>query len=285
MDIKDVSTEAVALPLLPQTVWDSIVQLIFDPILELIDALIYIKSISLVSQSLRRACKNAVLHLDASRSLDAHIAVLATLPVAIEYLDLDSYYNREYVLRSATFVEHSVLSLKHVSAAVRCTNTLKQFPLLEHITLHGQESFPQLYPAVLDNNLKNLKHLNLLNYEHKVLTAEVPLSVLTRLESLTLRPRPDGRNFLFHTQDLPLKLKRLHLDGSFGSLQATRFAPHPEFSFSLLLTAAEEIVVEAEAVVLRHSMNVSENSTNALNYTDIHWLVHKLLHSPATLKR
>jgi hypothetical protein len=52
---------------LPQTVWDTIVQLIFENVWELKDALIQIKSLSLVSQSLRRACKNAVLRLDASQ--------------------------------------------------------------------------------------------------------------------------------------------------------------------------------------------------------------------------
>jgi hypothetical protein len=61
------------LPPLPQTVWDAIVQLIFEPLLDLKDALIQIQSLSLVSQSLRRACKNAVLRLDARRSLDAHV--------------------------------------------------------------------------------------------------------------------------------------------------------------------------------------------------------------------
>ncbi|KAL4531401.1 hypothetical protein Ndes2526B_g04475 [Nannochloris sp. 'desiccata'] len=280
--------DAVILPPLPQTVWDTIVQLIFEPVLELKDALIQVQSLSLVSQSLRRACKNAVLRLDAHRSLDAHVAALAKLPIAVEYLDLDDFYNREYVLRSATFIEHSALTLKQVSAAVRCTNTLEKYPLLHTLTLHGQESFPKLYSAVF-SNLKNLKILELRNYDHDLLTEEVPLDVLTKLETLTVRPRPNGKQYWLHGHEFPLKLKRLRLDGSLDSLQAVDFVPYPKYRLHDILAAAEEVVIESRSFSMTHSHGTDreyDNQSPIFPTTEMYlqWIARELLSAPVTLK-
>jgi len=274
------------LPPLPQTVWDTIVQLIFEPVLEVKDALIQVQFLFLVSHSLRRACKNAVLRLDARRSLDAHIAALAKLPIAVEYLDLDDFYNREYVLRSATFIKHSALTLKKVSAAVRCTDTLGKFPLLHTITLHGQESFPRLYSAVF-SDVQNLKTLNLVNYEHELLTDEVPLDVLTMLETLIIRPRPDGNRYWLQRHVFPLKLKHLKLDGSFNSLQAMDFAPSPEYRLHDMFAAAENIVIESRFISLSHGVGREGHydvSTVPTTEITLPWMAKELLNAPVSLK-
>lgn len=273
---------------LPQTVWDTIVQLIFGPVLELKDALIQVQSLSLVSQSLRRACKNSVLRLDARRSLDAHIASLAKLPIAVEYLDLDDFYNREYVLRSATFIEHSALTLKKVSAAVRCTDTLGNYPHLHTLTLHGQESFPKLYSAVF-SNVKNLKNLELINYEHETLTDEVPLGVLTMLKTLVVRPRPNGHRYWLHGRSFPLKLKYLKVDGSFDSLEAVDFAPDPEYRLCDIFTAAEHIVIESRALS-PHAFGrlveifVRDLESSFVTEMDLQSIAKELLSIPVSLK-
>jgi hypothetical protein len=287
MEIENGSIDAIVLPPLPQTVWDIIVQLIFDPVLEFKDALIQIKFLSLVSQSLCRACKNAVLRLDARHSLDAHVAALAKLPISVEYLNLDDFYNREYVLRSATFRKHSALTLRHLSAAITTTDTLADFPLLENLTFHGQESFPKLYPAVLENNLIHLHHLELVNYEHEVVTDEVPLDVLRRLQSLTVRPRSDGRQFRLHGKEIPFKLKNLTFDSSFDSLQSAYHALTPEFSLPLILAAAENILIEAGSIGLKCDLTRMPLPPEMSNFgsTEPLWVAAVLLHAPSTLKR
>jgi hypothetical protein len=201
----------------------------------------------------------------------------------VEYLDLDDFYNREYVLRSETFRKHSAHTLRFVSAAVRCTDTfLSTFPHLDTLILHGQESFPTLYPAVFAN-LENLKHLTLVNYKNDYITEEVPLEILSRLETLTIRPAINTKAYALHKDVFPLKLKRLYLDGGFDDLQSVNYCPHPCFSLPMLLAAAEEILIEARIA-----------STNRRQWTislpqrpleGVYWAVEEILNAPKTFKQ
>ena len=212
------------LPPLPEPQWDLIIKFIFaeHEIWDVHMALIQVCNLSLLCRSTRDACRRFPFKLDASRSLDAHIRALSRAHISVSSLNLDSFTNREYLLRFPNFIEHSSQSLVDLTANVKYIDTLVNFTQLQTFTLCVHEGRLNRRPAVL-NGLWNLKELKLSGFETFTTLSDIPFTgfmnslgkeMLNGLDVLILKPviSKFGLVELNSAAPLPARLKKVAIE-------------------------------------------------------------------------